>query len=344
MKAAFYNGKGQMEVRNHPDPNPNEDDAIIKVKATGICGSDLLMNNDKEEADELPSGHEVTGEVVDTGSSVDKSLLGTRVAIETIGQGRACSKCWYCRMGQYRQCEYIAENDGGGFAEYIRRKAIGCYEISDSMSWDKGALVEPLAVSIHGIRRGVMRGGESVVILGSGTIGLTSVVAAKQLGAGKIFVTARHKQQASMALALGADYACDPNDPKFNDLILDHTGGRGADMTVETVGGNSGATLLQSIECTRTQGRVVILGGFRRPLEFDWLKPLLKEQSIIFSSCYGVIDGYHDYETAIDILSDGTNSLVDIVTHKYPLSDIQKAFVCAYDKSTGSIKVQIHQR
>ena len=96
MKAAFYNGKGQMEVRNHPDPNPNEDDVIIKVKATGICGSDLLMNNDKEEADELPAGHEVTGEVVDTGASVDKSMLGTRVAIETIGQGRACSKCWYC--------------------------------------------------------------------------------------------------------------------------------------------------------------------------------------------------------------------------------------------------------
>ena len=201
-----------------------------------------------------------------------------------------------------------------------------------------------MAVSIHGIRRGVMKGGESVVILGSGTIGLTAVVAAKQLGAGKIFVTARHKQQASMALTLGADYACDPNDPQFNDLILDHTGGRGADMTVETVGGSSGATLLQSIECTRTQGRIVILGGFRRPLEFDWLKPLLKEQSIIFSSCYGVIDGYHDYETAIDILSDGINSLVEIVTHKYPLSDIQEAFVCAYDKSTGSIKVQIHQR
>ena len=75
MKAALYNGQDQMEVRDHPDPIPHEDDVIVKVKATGICGSDLLLYKDKEEADELPAGHEVTGEIVDTGSSVDKNLL-----------------------------------------------------------------------------------------------------------------------------------------------------------------------------------------------------------------------------------------------------------------------------
>ncbi|PZC42781.1 MAG: (R,R)-butanediol dehydrogenase [Chloroflexi bacterium] len=343
MKAAFYNGNGEMEIKEHPEPAPESGDAIIQVRATGICGSDLLMNNDKEEADELPTGHEVTGQIVEVGSEVDRNLIGQRVAIETIGQGRACSTCWYCRMGQYRQCQNMAVVEGGGFAEFIRRKAIGCYQIGESMTWEEGALVEPLAVSIHGIRRGLMSGAETVAILGSGTIGLTAVVAARQLGAGKIFVTARHKQQANMALALGADYACDPSNGDFEKLILENTDGRGADLTVETVGGKNNATLTQSVESTRMQGRIVILGGFRTPLEFDWLQPLLKEQSFIFSSCYGVLNGYHDYEMAIDLLSRDSSKLHEIVTHKYSLGDIQKGFKCAYDKTTGSIKVQIHQ-
>tara|TARA_B100000586_G_scaffold160173_1_gene116691 strand:- start:2436 stop:3470 length:1035 start_codon:yes stop_codon:yes gene_type:complete len=343
MKAAFYNGNGKMQIKEHPEPTPESGDAIIQVRATGICGSDLLMNNDKEEADELPTGHEVTGQIVEVGSEVDRNLIGQRVAIETIGQGRACSTCWYCRMGQYRQCQNMAVVEGGGFAEFIRRKAIGCYQIGESMTWEEGALVEPLAVSIHGIRRGLMNGAETVAILGSGTIGLTAVVAARQLGAGKIFVTARHKQQANMALALGADYACDPSNGDFERLILENTEGRGADLTVETVGGKSNATLTQSVKSTRMQGRIVILGGFRTPLEFDWLQPLLKEQSFIFSSCYGVLNGYHDYEMAIELLSQKENKLSEIVTHKFSLKDIQKGFECAYDKTTGSIKVQIHQ-
>jgi (R,R)-butanediol dehydrogenase/meso-butanediol dehydrogenase/diacetyl reductase/L-iditol 2-dehydrogenase len=343
MKAAFYNGNGKMQIKEHPEPIPESGDAIIQVRATGICGSDLLMNNDKEEADELPTGHEVSGQIVEVGSEVDRNLIGQRVAIETIGQGRACSTCWYCRMGQYRQCQNMAVVEGGGFAEFIRRKAIGCYQIGESMTWEEGALVEPLAVSIHGIRRGLMNGAETVAILGSGTIGLTAVVAARQLGAGKIFVTARHKQQANMALALGADYACDPSNGDFEKLLLENTEGRGADLTVETVGGKSNATLTQSVESTRMQGRIVILGGFRTPLEFDWLQPLLKEQSFIFSSCYGVLNGYHDYEMAIELLSQKENNLSEIVTHKFSLKDIQKGFECAYDKTTGSIKVQIHQ-
>ena len=343
MKAAFYNGNGKMQIKEHPEPTPESGDAIIQVRATGICGSDLLMNNDKEEADELPTGHEVTGQIVEVGSEVDRNLIGQRVAIETIGQGRACSTCWYCRMGQYRQCQNMAVVEGGGFAEFIRRKAIGCYQIGESMTWEEGALVEPLAVSIHGIRRGLMNGAETVAILGSGTIGLTAVVAARELGAGKIFVTARHKQQANMALALGADYACDPSNGDFEKLLLENTEGRGADLTVETVGGKSNATLTQSVESTRMQGRIVILGGFRTPLEFDWLQPLLKEQSFIFSSCYGVLNGYHDYEMAIELLSQKENKLSEIVTHKFSLKDIQKGFECAYDKTTGSIKVQIHQ-
>ncbi len=343
MKAAFFNGLGQMQVMDHPDPIPQSGEAIVQVKATGICGSDLLLNNGKTEPDDVPAGHEVAGEIVDIGSNVDSSYIGQRVAIETIGHGRACKQCWYCRFGQYRQCMNLVPSEGGGFAQYIKRKASGCYEVADKTTWGEAALVEPLAVSIHAMRRGDLKGGESVVILGAGNIGLTAVAAARKLGAGQIFVTARHKQQSDMALALGADVIVQPQGSQLREVVENDTEGRGADLTIETVGGNRNDTLVQAVDVTRKQGRIVILGGFRKPLEFDWLKPLLKEQTFLFSSCYGILNGKHDYEIAIEMLSSQHTDLSSMITHVYPLSEIQKGFESAYNKSSGSIKVQIHQ-
>lgn len=342
MKAAMYDGKGTMQLSEIEKPTPEPGDVIVRVRAAGICGSDLLMNADKTEPDALPTGHEVAGDIVEVGEGVNPSRIGQRVAIETIGQGRACTACWYCRAGQYRLCIDKTSGEGGGFAEYIRRRDIGCYPLTDGLSWEDGALVEPLAVSVHAIRRGQMSGGETVVVLGAGNIGLTAVVAARALGAGKVFVTARHEQQAAMAKKLGADEALPPDGPALQEALAEVTDGRGADLTIETVGGKSNATLKQAIEVTRMQGRIVILGGFRVPLTFDWLEPLLNEQSIIFSTCYSVLNGYHDYEIAIDLMTRGKASLSQMVTHRFSLDEIQKGFDTAYDKSTGSIKVQIH--
>ena len=98
--------------------------------------------------------------------------------------------------------------EGGGFAEYIKRLGDGCFRLPDGLTWDEGALVEPLAVGVHGLRRGNLAAGETVVVLGSGTIGLTTLVAARALGAGKVFLTARHPQQTKMAMRLGAVLHC----------------------------------------------------------------------------------------------------------------------------------------
>ena len=343
MKAAFYDGKGKMNVGEYPKPEVGPGEVLVNIRATGICGSDLQMKADQTEEDQDPVGHEVAGEIVEVGAGVDESLIGKRVAMEIIGLGKACLSCWYCRMGQYRQCQNMSEIVGGGFAEYIKRKAVGCYVMPDNMSWEEGALVEPFAVSLHGVRRGRLIGEETVVVLGSGNIGLTAVAAARALGAGKIFVTSRHEQQASMAKTLGADYAFQPDDPAFEDAILDATEGRGADLTIETVGGWNPAPLEQAITVTRKQGRFVVIGGYRTPVTVDWLRPMLKEQTIVFSSCYGILDGRHDYEVAIEMMASGKVPLSKMVTHRVSLDDIQKGFETAYDKSTGSIKVQVLQ-
>ncbi len=343
MKVALYDGSGSMNLSEYPQPEAGPGDAIVRVRATGICGSDLQMKADQTTADDTPAGHEVAGEVVAVGDGVDATMLGTRVAIETIGHGRACLNCWYCRMGQYKQCMDMAPAEGGGFAQYIKRKAAGCYTLPDELDWQEGALVEPFAVSVHGVRRGRLVGDETVLVLGSGNIGLTAVAAARALGAGTIFVTARHEQQATLAKQLGADYAFAPDDPTLNDAISDATQGLGADLTVETVGGWNADPIEQAIDLTREQGRFVVIGGYRTPITVDWLRPMLKEQTIVFSSCYGIIDGRHDYEVAIDLMANGKVDLKPMVTHIYSLDDIQVGFATAYDKTTGSVKVQIHQ-
>ncbi len=342
MRGAFFDGDGGMEVRDIPRPEAGRGDVVVQVRSVGICGSDLQMNVDKTEPDSMPAGHEVAGEIVEIGDDVDPSMMGQRVAIEIIGHGRACTTCWYCRQGQFRACLNMAPTEGGGFAQYMKRRAIGCYPVGD-LSWEEAALVEPLAVSIHGVRRGQMQGGEVVAVLGSGNIGLTSIAAAKALGAGKVIATARYEQQATMAKLLGADEVYSDRGPDFWDAIADSTSGRGADLTIETVGGHQSATATQAVEVTRGQGRIVVVGGFRRPFEFDFLTPMLKEQSIVFSSCYSVLDGRHDYELAIDMIATGKTNIVQMVTHKYGLEDIQSAFETAYDKNSGSVKVQILQ-
>ena len=341
MKAALFDGQGVMRLTQIPKPEPGPLDAVVQVRAVGICGSDLLMNTDKTEPDDLPTGHEVAGEIVEVGEGVDPARIGERVAVETIGQGRSCGDCWFCRMGQFVQCQSKDDAHGGGFAEYILRKAAGCYPLDDALTWEEGALVEPLAVSVHGVRRGDLKGGETVAVLGSGNIGLTAIAAARALGAGRVFATARHEQQAAMAKRLGADDALPPDGPAFWDALAEATDGRGADLTIETVGGKSEATAVQSIDVTRRQGRIVIVGGFRVPITVDWLPPMLKEQTIAFSSCYNVLDGRHDYELAIEMMARGQADLGQMVTHRYSLDDIQRGFETAYDKSTGSIKVQI---
>ena len=342
MSAALNNGKGAMEVKQIEKPEPGPGDAVVRVRQTGICGSDLLNYALMTDQEEFPGGHEVAGEIVEVGEGVDPGRVGERVAIDTICHGLTCGMCWYCRTGQTFHCRDRAPFRSGGFAEYMQRRAVGCFPLSDGMSWAEGALVEPLAVSVHAMRKGQLTGGEVVAVVGSGTIGLTAVAAARAMGAGMIFASARHEHQADLARQLGADEAVSSEGPALEEAVKEVTDGRGADLTIETIGGHSGATVQQAIEVTRRQGRVVVLGNIHVSVELDWMTLLGSEKSLVMSACYGVIDGRHDYEIAVDLMS-GRVDLADMVTHSYPLADIQPAFDTAYDKATGSVKVHITQ-
>ena len=343
MKAALDDGTGKYELHEVDMPEMFEGAALIKVKQTGICGSDLHMTDAREEAQTIAGGHEVAGEVVELPAGEKRLKVGDRVALETIGAGRACMTCFYCKFGQYRHCRDLAPDTGGGFAEYMTRKPNGLFILPDSLDWTDGALVEPMAVSVHALRYVGMKPGDVIGVTGSATIGLSAIAAAHAFGAKKVIASAKYPHQAEAARKMGADVVTGSDGDEFEEACREASGGVGADIVLESVGGHQAAALHQAIRATRPQGKTVNLGGIKVPMEIDLFDPLLREISIISVSCYDVIDGVHDYEVAIDLLASGKIPYREIVTHQVSLDDIQDGFATAYDKNSGSIKVHITQ-
>ncbi len=341
MRAALDDGNGLVTIHQNPMPDRFPGSALIAIKQVGICGSDLHMNNERSEAQNLPSGHEPTGEVIEVPAGEVRIQPGDRVAIETIGSGKACETCYFCRTGQYRHCTDKAEESGGAFADYITRTPLGLHKLDDNMSWQDGALVEPLAVSVHALRWGGFKGGDTVAVVGSATIGLAAIAAARSLGARKIVASARYPQQKEMAERCGADLVVGSEPGELEAAAQSLTNGLGADVTVETVGGNSIAPLETACGAARSQGTVIVVGGFRGILPYAFLPPMLEELTFKFSSCYGIVDGKHDYDVAINMLSRKDTGFNDIVTHTVSLDDIEKGFDLAYDKTSGSVKVHV---
>ena len=343
MRAALDDGTGSYVVHDVPMPKMFPGAALIRVRRTGICGSDLHLTDARAEAQTLPTGHEVAGEVVEIPAGETRLKVGDRVALETIGAGLCCGDCFYCDDGQFKHCINLSEDTGGGFAEYMTRRPTGLFPLDERIDWVDAALVEPMAVSVHAVRYCRVARGSTVAVIGSATIGLSCIAAARAAGVGKIIASARYPQQRDAALAIGADEVVGSEPGELEEACRSATGGLGADAALETVGGNQADTLEQSIRCVRNQGKVVHVGGIKSPQKIDLLTPLMREVDILQSNCYGTVDGRHDYDVAIDILASGEYPYRDIVTHTVLLEEIQQGFDTAYDKSSGVIKVHVQQ-
>ncbi|MDG2101983.1 MAG: zinc-binding dehydrogenase [Dehalococcoidia bacterium] len=341
---ALDDGNGNYIPQDIPFPEIFEGSAIIDIKASGICGSDLHMTNERNQPQSIPSGHEIAGEILELPKSYYGSLnIGDRVAIDNIGAGKACGTCYFCNYGQFRHCMNQSPETGGGFSQFITRKPKGLFKISDEMDWNDGALVEPMAVSVHGFRFANFLPGENVAIVGSSTIGLSSIAVARAFGAKTIIASAKYDHQAKAAKNMGADIVVSSEPGELENECFERTNGVGVDVVVETIGGTSNSPLVQAAQCVKNTGKVIVLGGFRNPVEVDFLQPMIKEISFIPATCYANINGKHDFEIAKDILSNGNHPYKKIVTHQYELEDIQEGFKTAYDKTSGSIKVHVMQ-
>lgn len=243
MKAALLHGVGDLRVETVPAPQIAEpDQVLIRVKAVGICGSDVHFFEhgrigpyvvDKPQV----LGHECAGEVVQAGPEVKNLAPGDKVCIEP---GIPCRKCSFCKSGRYNLCDTVpfmgTPPTHGAFREYVVWPADFVFRLPESTSWEEGALVEPLAVGVQACQRGGVRGGQAVVVIGCGPIGLTAMQAASGFGAARIIATDVISSRLEMARRLGADVAVNAAQADPVEAVRQSTDGAGADVVLETAG------------------------------------------------------------------------------------------------------------
>jgi L-iditol 2-dehydrogenase/L-idonate 5-dehydrogenase len=236
--------------------------------------------------------------------------------------------------------QVLGVHTAGGFAEDIVVPARRLFALPSDLDPAIGSLTEPMAVSVHGLARGGFEKGQRVLVLGSGAVGLVTILAARRLGAGEIWASARYAVQADRARDMGADRVLDESEA--DPLSLSRLGqSHDIDLVVETVGGRAN-TLRAAVSAIRPGGTVSVLGLFMGSVELDPLPLLLKEGTLAWSNCYDRQGpGAVDFETATRLVGDERERLDRLLTHRLPLDRIGDAYRLAADKRSGAIKVSV---
>ena len=340
MQAGLFTGIGQIALRAVERQPPPPGYAVVAVKQSGICGSDLhSYYGHWNQSHTFAHGHETCGVVTEVGAGVTQVQPGDRVVIECFAH---CGDCLYCRTGQYTHCQNrrgVSHEQHGGFAEYTTAHVSGLFKIPDSMSDEEGALVEPLAVGVRALAQARATYQDRVAVIGGGTIGLLCMAVAKANGVKETLITVKYPQQAAAARALGADHVVDVTRQDLKEVVKEFTGGLGMDVVVETVGGAK--DFEDALAVARRRGTVVLVAGYHKPLAVDLSRIVWSEVLVTGSNCYGYSGMHADFQVAIDLIASGKVDVTKIVTHRFPLAQITEAFTVAADKELGAVKVHL---
>lgn len=337
MRGAIFMPDGSVEMRDVPTSAPEAGGVLLRVRACGICGSDLHGLRGAWPPRPYPVGHEIAGEVVAAGPGSGVAV-GDHVAVEpTIG----CGRCRYCESGNYNHClalRFVGGSLPGGYAEYVGVPlAQNVHRLPKGLPWDVAAMTEPLAVGVHALRLSEISYGMSVAVVGGGTIGLLALAAARAMGATKTAMLAKYPHQAEHARRLGAGLVALTEEPDATQRLAAELGG-GADVVVEAVGARSNAPQ-QSLELVRKMGTVVLTGVFTGPVQLDAGKIVGKEARVLGSNCYGAsIAQRRDFQITVDLLASGAVDAGAVITHRYPLAEAPAAFATSLDKRSGVVK------
>ena len=336
MRAAVWNDQGTVDVVTLSKPRPRPGWVRLKVGACGICGSDLHgYKNPTMQWSGARPGHEITAFVDALGEGVQMDI-GQMMAVEPIDSCGACPTCYDGHYNLCSQVKLLGFGHAGGLAEYVEAPANRLHALPQAMDMAVATMAEPLAGCVRAIRLAGVGLGKQVAVLGAGTIGLLTVAAARMGGAANIHVTARHPRQAELARTLGANET-------YQDIesMLAAVGDRAFDIIIETVGG-WGDTLVEAVRVAAPGATIVNVGCFEGNTPIPGPMFFEKELTLRASNCYAFDQGYSDFALAVALLPSLATQVEPMITHKFALDDIVPAFDTALDKSTGSIKVQIH--
>jgi 2-desacetyl-2-hydroxyethyl bacteriochlorophyllide A dehydrogenase len=324
---------GMPQLLEREAREPGETEVMIAIKATSICGGDLHIYKGKHPSAPLPMslGHELAGEVIRIGGKVSRVKLGDRVTVEPV---IACGKCPPCLRGEYGYCDnlsYHYRQGQGAMADYFTVDQRYVYKLPSHLSYEAGALMEPLAVAVHAVRRAKVSISDQVAVIGVGPIGILVAAVCKAAGAQEIIVADIADVRLEVAAAMGATRTVNSLNEPFLDVIREISGGRGLGKCFECAG--TEGTFEQAMRCLSKGGVATMVGIFEQPTIRVPVTLFVSQEITVQGS-----QGYcWDFEAAL-----GLTDRIDLgalVSHVFPLTSFDKALKTALDREEKPVKV-----
>ncbi len=334
LRAAVFNAPGDLGVRRWSFSGLLPGEVLIRVRACGICGSDLNIFHRNPPVPVYWAGHEISGVVEQRGRGVRGLKVGARVCLSPLVPCRKCALCTGGRENLCKNSTFVSFNRPGGFADMVALPAANVFEIPESVSFDEAVLIEPFADALHAISVAGPVAGRRALVIGCGTLGLLTIKALKLLGASFITALGRYPYQRELALSMGADTAVDP--------VLEGENGINNEedfhLAFETAGGYGSNSITTSIEAL-SQGGIIILSGVHYDTPRMNLKNLTeKEIQIRGAQRYRK----RDFVKALGFFADNAVQAGALITHKVALEDIMEGFDIAFHKKTSkAVKVVV---
>ncbi|XP_071449705.1 sorbitol dehydrogenase-like [Hetaerina americana] len=343
LTAVLYN-VNDLRLENRPIPVPKDDEVLLEMHCVGICGSDVhyLVKGaigDFVVKEPMIMGHEASGVVAKIGKDVKNLKPGDRVAIEP---GVPCRRCSFCKEGNYNLCPDIifcaTPPCHGNLTRYYAHAADFCYKLPDYLSMEEGALLEPLSVGVHACRKANVTLGSTVLITGSGPIGLVSLIAAKAMGASKVLVTDVVTQRLNLAKGFGADGVLSirkyDTETSLAEKVKEALGGSPS-VCIECSGAESSIRL--SLVAVKSGGTVVLVGMGPSEVKVPLINACCREVVI-----KGVFRYANDYSLALDLLANGKVDIRKMITHHFSIEETIQAYDTARTGQGNPVKVMIH--
>jgi L-iditol 2-dehydrogenase len=339
MKALVLEQVMQFNYTDVPEPEIDAKDVLIRVKATGICGSDV-HGMDGSSGRRIPPvimGHESSGVIAKVGPAVKDWSVGDRVTFDSTIY---CGECHFCRRGEINLCDNrrvlgVSCEDyrqHGAFAEYVAVPHHILYRIPDSLSFVQAAFVEPVSVAAHSVQRSPLALNDTAVVVGSGLIGLLLIQVLRHVGCGQIIAVDVEYSRLELAKTLGANVSFNPTHDDVPKKIQELTGGRGADRAFEVVGITS--TLQLAINSLRKGGSLTLVGNIAPTAELPLQKVVTRELTL-----YGSCSSRGEYPASLALLSSGAVKIEPLLSAVAPLSEGAAWFDKLYAPGSRLLKV-----
>ncbi len=334
---AMVKTPGKVEFEGRPVPEISAGRVLIKTRAVSICGSDVHTFKGKHPFAPLPAalGHELAGEIVDVAKDVERLQIGDRVVLEPV---ITCGHCEFCLKGVYNLCtnvSYYHRQGQGAFTPYFVADQQRVFKLPENVTFEEGALVEPLAVAAHAVKKAGIKIGSQVAVFGVGAVGLMVLLLSRLQGAAGVFAVDVHDFRLEKARALGPTGPFSNAEGKAVAQVIDHSGGGGVDVSFEAVGIQ--ATFVQVLEVLNKGGHAVVLGLNAEP-EVTLPANIFVQKEISMSGTQGYC---HDFQTALTLLETGAVDVSPFITHTLPHNAIQEGFDLLTSAGHEAVKVVV---